>query len=224
MTTTARLDITRAIAILIFITASAILVTPTFAQDATTGATTRREAVKERVETRRENIESKIAALKERVASREATLRAKLQTFKDKRKAEVADRVNTNLNKINENQTTQMQRHLDKMSELLAKLETRVNSNSPDIKDPLAAKAAIANARASIATASSAVSEQSQKDYTMTVTSESQVKLDAQKMRDNLKTDITTVRKLVIEAKHSVGEAIRIAKGNIKEATSSGQQ
>ncbi len=223
MTATLRLNLQRSIAILIFIAGAAFIAHPSFAVDSTTSAGTRREAVMQKLETRKDTIANKIAAMKDTLASREAALKAKLLAFKDQRKAQAAERINTNLNKINENQTAQMQQHLTKMSVILAKLETRVNSGSTDVKDPIAAKAAIANSRAAIATASSAVNDQSQKDYTITVTSESQVRLDAQKMRDLLKTDIMGVRKLVIDAKQSVAEAIQISKSGTKEATPSGQ-
>jgi Skp family chaperone for outer membrane proteins len=221
VTATLRLNLQRSIAILIFISAAATLIHPVFAVDATS-STTRREALAQKLEARKDSIADKIAAMKEKIASKEAALKTRLAAFKDKRKAEIADRVNTNLNRINENQTAQMQQHLSRMSEILAKLEARVVAGSSEIKDPLVAKAAIASSRASIATASSAVTEQSQKDYTITVTSESQVRLDAQKVRDSLKTDIMGTRKLVIEAKQSVADAIRIAKGQPKEATTSG--
>ncbi len=244
MTAIVRFNILRSIAILICIAAISVLIKPVFGEDATSPAAARREAIKEKmdarktaiqqkrdafqekVETRKENIESKIAAMREKVASHEAAFKAKLEAFKDKRKAEIAERVNTNLNKINQNYTDQMKKHLETMSAILDKLEARVNSNSPDIKDPTAAKTAIAEARAKIAAATAAVDAQAQKDYTITVTSESKVRADAQKMRDLLKTDIQALRKQLIDAKQSVSNAIRTAKSgsDMKEGSQSGQQ
>ncbi|MDP3758247.1 MAG: hypothetical protein Q8Q86_00865, partial [Candidatus Daviesbacteria bacterium] len=111
------------------------------------------------------------------------------------------------------------------------KLETRVNRGEPDIKDPAAARTAIASARVTIASTSAAVSAQSLKDYTVTVSSEARVKLDAKLQRDKLHTDLLALRKIVIDAKQAVGNAIRVAKsGKIeipragKEGTNSGQQ
>lgn len=225
MTATTRLNLPKTIAILIFISAAIFLTSSALAIDSTTSAN-RREKVQERIETKKENVENRISMVKEKMASREAAMKAKLATFKNKEKAQTAERVSTNLNTINKNQTTQMQNHLIKMSELLTKLENRVNQAKPDIKDPSAAKTAIANARANIASTSAAVTAQSEKDYTITITTESKIKADAQKARDSLKTDLMTVRKLVIDAKQSVSNAIRIARGNTKlqEGTPSGQQ
>lgn len=230
MTATVRINLYKALGILIFLAAAVILIKPTFAQDATSTSTARKDkiearktAIQQKIETRKENIQNKIAAVREKMASREAALKAKLEAFKDKRKAQIAERVNTNLNKINENQTSQMLKHLERMTTLLDKLENRVNSGSADIKDPTTARVAITEARAKIAAATEAVNAQAQKDYTLTVTSESKVKADAQSMRDQLKTDLQAVRKQVIEAKQSVANAIRTAKSGQKEATNSGQ-
>lgn len=141
------------------------------------------------------------------ITRKEAALKAKLQTFRDLKKASAAARINDNLNRINDKQTQQMLKHLDKMSTILGKLETRVNQGT----------AAIASAGASIASASAVVRAQSEKDYTIQVTSESTVKQDAQNTRTKLHTDLQTVRKLVIDAKQAVANAIR------KEGIPSGQ-
>lgn len=174
----------------------------------------------------------KLEQRKEIIASHEAQIRAKIQAFKDKQKAEIASRVNTNLNKINQNQTDQMLKHLGLMSQLLDKLATRVSSNSPDIKDTSLANQAIADSRETIAKAKTAVEAQTQKDYTINVTTESKIRADAQEKRDQLFKDITAVRKLVIDAKQSVANAVRVAKsgkiatpsGTVKEGTTSGKR
>lgn len=176
-----------------------------FAEESTPSTNVKKPAALQKTNVRKDTVQ----------ASREANLKAKLETFKDKKKAEVADRVNTNLNKINQNQTKQMLRHLDNMTEILNKLEA---------KNPVAAKNAIADARNTIATTSAAVQAQAEKDYTIVITSESRVRADAKSQRDKLHTDLLALRKMVIDAKQSVGSAIRVAKSGPKEATSSGNQ
>lgn len=175
--------------------------------------------------TKKEKVTTRIDSMKEKMASREAALKIKLGTFRNKERAAIADRVNTNLNMINKNQTTQMLKHLDTISSILTKLENRVNQNTPDIKDPAMAREVIANARNAIASASAAVSEQAAKDYTIQVTSEGRIRQDAQKQREALHKDLSALRKLVIDAKQSVANAIRVAKSGMleKEATRSGQ-
>ncbi len=197
------------------------------AEDATSGGSTIKPLVRDqRINTRIENIESKvdsrIASIREKQASREAALKTKLQAFRDQRKAQVAGRVNTNLGSINKNRTDEMLKNLDRLTQILDKLEGRVNSATPDIKDPAAAKLAIATARTSIASAAAAVKLQADKDYTIQVSSETAVRKDAKTARDNLHGDLQSVRKLVIDAKQSVSNAIVVARtGHLPSATSS---
>ena len=235
MTAQLRLRILELISFFILLASAVILINPVFAQDATS-STTRREKTQQRVEAKKERVETRVATkeakvdrkittMREKMATKEAALKAKLEKFRDKNKAEIADRVNTNLNKINQNQTEQMQKHLVKMSALLDKLEARVNKSTSDIKDPQAAKAAIGEAKSAIASASSAVSTTADKDYTLQVTTESKVKAEAQAKRDQLHKDLQETRKLVIEAKQAVANAIKVSKsGKVMEGTASGQQ
>lgn len=207
-------------AILVLLSLLLIAAYPVWAQDATRAGAAKKEQVKDRVEVRKET-------LKERIATREAALKAKLEKFRDKQKAQKAERINTTLTKINKNQTEQMLKHLSRMSVILNKLENRVNKGSPEVKDATVAKTAIADAKAAIASATAAVKAQSEKDYTLQVSSESAVRKDAQKKRTELHADLLAVRKLVIDAKQAVANAIRVAKsGKLevpKEGTSSGQ-
>lgn len=244
-------------AIAISVASAILLITPVLAEDSTSTAKpilqNKIQKTDKRIAQVKTNVAQKVQELEQRrlgeaskaatfrqkledkrvkIASHEAEIKAKIQKFKDKQKAEIATRVNTNLNKINQNQTGQMLRNLDLMSQLLDKLAQRVASNSPDIKDPAAANQAIADARTAIDTARTAVEAQAQKDYTIAVTTETKIKLDAQAKRDQLHTDIKTVRQLVIDAKQTVSNAVRVAKsGKVatpsaqeKEGSSSGQQ
>lgn len=189
VTTTLRINYSKIFLFVTLFILACFFASSVLAKDATP-STTRKERFQDRIETG-----------KVKMATREAALKAKLERFKDKKKAEIADRVNTNLNKINQKQTAQMLKHLDKMSAILDKLEARKTAN-----------AAISAARSSITSASSAVKLQADKDYTLTVSSETKVKADAEKVRDLLHQDLQAVREQVIEAKQAVGTAIRGAK------------
>lgn len=215
------------------ITAAAVRPEPVTKAATTSGTTARPNLIQQKVE--KERIAVKIADIKERIASKEAALKLRLQAFKDQRKATIAERVNTNLGNINQNQTTQMQKNLGTISSILDKLEARVNKAEPDIKDVAKARVAIVSARAAISTASAAVTVQSQKDYTITATLEGRIGLDVKTQRDKLHADLLSTRKLVIDAKQAVTNAIRIAKSGFrpidgsesakeKEDTNSGQQ
>lgn len=229
------LKIMKTAAVLFSLLIPVIFAASVLAQDASTSGRPARPPflIKQRVEAKRENVADKLVAMRENIASREAALKAKLRTFRDQRKAQVAERINETLNKINQNQTDQMLKFLDKVTSILDKLQSRVDQNSPDVKDPAAAKAAIVDARTKVASAEAAVKEQAQNDYTISVSSESTVRQDAKSAREKLHTDLMAVRKLVIDAKQAAANAIRVAKSGkiespstspgLKEATESGQ-
>lgn len=219
-----------AISILI---SSLLLVTPALAVDSTTSAISPKfirpvnRLEQNRLITQQNNIE-RLEDRTARIASREANLKSALQAFKNKQKADIVQRINQFLNSINQNQTQLMQKHLDLMTSILDKLEKRITQGTPDIKNPQLAETAVANSRAAIASASAAVKAQMDKDYTISVTSETKVKTDVQKVRQQLYEDLQVVRKAVISAKQSVASAIRAAKSGdtstTKEGTASGQQ
>ena len=185
---------------------------PVIAQDATSSTKTRREVVKEKAETRKDNMESRIAALREKVATKEAQLKARLDAFKDKKKAQVAERVSTNLNKVNSNRTDAMLKHLTRLSEILSKLEKRVGVTN----------LAIDEAKTAISDAETVVNAQTEKDYTLTISSETRAKAEATKVREQLHADLKTAHEAVKNAKNKVVAAIQASLGT-KEATSSGQ-
>lgn len=213
---------------------------PAFAEDSTSSAinplikkpitNTKVKIAEDKLETRDQRVKDRINAMRERIASKAASLKLRLQEFKDQKKAEIAGRINDLLNRINEKQTTQMQKHLDTMTTILGKLQDRVNKGTPDIKDPSGAKTAIASASAAIASASASVVTQAQRDYTIVVTSEGKIGIDAKTQRDKLYTDLLSIRKIVNGAKQEVANAIRIAKslpntvGKEKEGTRSGER
>lgn len=214
-----KFSISKTSAILLGLSMLAVTAYPALARDATTTGTVKEKLItpattliQKRVEPEKENVENRITALREEQASKTAAFRTKLQAFKDKIKASVVERINTNLNMVNQKQTTSMQKALSTMSLILDKLEVRVNQGSFDIKNPASARTAIASARQAIATASGAATAQAQNDYTIQITSEGKIKINAKDQRDKLHTDLLALRKLVINAKEAVTNAIRIAR------------
>lgn len=188
---------------------------PVLAADSTPSSSTRTD----KIEARKANIQERIASVKERIATKEAALKTRLDAFKNKQKAQIAKRINTNLANINEKITKAMDRHLEVMSGILDKLEARVNANTPDIKDPAAVRSAIAEAKDAIATATAAVDAQAEKDYVLEATSEATIRQDMQGVKEQLRTDLKAVRQLVIDAKQKVANAIRVAKANVKKGS-----
>lgn len=196
-----------------------LITLPVFAQDLPAGrqeSTPPAQLQKDRLEKRREAARERFNARRDKIASKEAALKERLTVFKDQRKAQATERINKNLNLVNDKRVATMRKHLQKMSELLGKLNSRVNTAKTSGKDVSEAQAAMASASASLASASAALDVQTEKDYSLNVSTESAVRQEAKASRDNLHTDLQNVRKLIVEAKQALMNAFRVAATTLK--------
>ena len=217
----------------IFITSFAFFVQPVFAQDATinTRIATREANFQQRIDreiqmlgqrkiqeaSRQAQYMKKMETRDINIASAEAKLKLRLKQFKDQRRAEIVSRTNINLNKINKNLTSQMLENLNKMSAILDKIAVNPNASSQTIAD----------AREAISIATQTVQAQAQKDYTIQVTSETQIRLDVQTKRNQLYKDIIATREQVLTARQKTLAAVKVVYSGstqMKEGTISGQQ
>lgn len=160
-------------------------------------------------------IATKEAELKDKIASREGQLKAKLEAFKDKKKAEIAQRVNTNLNHINLNRVRAMTANLNTMDNLLTKVKTKTAEKSAGGTDVTSINTAIASADAAIAAARTALETQAGKDYSITVSTETTVHSDAKTKRDQLLADLKAVHEKVKLARKALIDAIKAAYGTL---------
>lgn len=167
-----------------------------------------------RFERRLEKIDAKRD--KERIASRAASLKEKLSKFRDKRKAAIAERVNDNLNKINERRTDAMLRHLNRMSEILAKISGRVSQATSSGQVLTEAQTAITDAQSAIDSAKEAVKAQAEKDYTIEATAEARIRDESKAKRDSLHQDLKAVHDLVVAARKAVANAISTGVSSLK--------
>lgn len=174
--------------------------------------------LKERLEKKYEKMASKEAAFKdkwedrlkqweEKRASKAAHLKKRLDVFKDKRKAQIAERVDKNLNQVNKNRTNAFMNQLDAMNNLSEKLSTRIASANG--KNTASASAALSQANSAIVAAKTAVTTQAGKDYTVTVFSESTIASDVKKVRDQLFTDLKTLHTTVKSAHDALALAVK---------------
>lgn len=158
------------------------------------------------------SVAPKVAALKslaeKKASTQAAALRAKLLRFKDKNKADMLLKINDNLAAINENRTARMDQNLDKMSEILAKIQARVNLATASGKLGNSSQTSIDAAVLSIGSAKKAVLTQSEKDYTIKVASEAGVRSDAILAKQTLMRDLTATQQIVVTAKKSLMDAI----------------
>ena len=158
------------------------------------------------------NLENK----EQKIASRAAMFEQKIATFRNKQKATIAQRINLTLATINQNRTQAMTNRLSLMSEILAKLESRVNIASSNGADVSKATEAISAAKTAIQVAEAALAAQSQKDYTIVVSTEAGIGQDAKSSRNSLLTDLKTTQSLITAARQAVANAISVSVSTLK--------
>lgn len=170
-----------------------------------------RERVASRVGQQRERLEANVARLQDRqanfaqrledkrsrIATRSAALKQRIQAFKDKKKADLTQKVNDNLNRINDNRTTEMLRHIDRLSEILNKATARAD------------QAAVSLAQNALESAKTTAQAQQSKDYTLQVTSESTIRATAKTARDSLHADLKATHQEIVKAKDLVIAALK---------------
>lgn len=178
--------------------------------------------VEGRIAQRKETFEEKMEMRKERVATRSAAFKAKLLRFRDQVKAKRVENINDRLDKINENRTTIMLEHIEKIKDILENMEEKVDTAAEDGKDMTEALAAIEEAKAAIDAAKEAAETQQAKDYIIAVTTETTVKADSQASRDNLRNDLKAVHDLIVAARQATAKAISTGASSLK-GVSSGQ-
>lgn len=170
----------------------------------------------QRLEVKTASREARMEERKENMASRAGALKARLQAFKDKTKAITAERVSDNLTKINKQRTAEMNKQLDKMSGLVARLEKRVAEVKLKGTDTTVVESSIAKVKEAITSARSAVKAQSEKDYTITVSSETNIKTDVKSSRNLLYNDLNAVHMQIVSVRKQLSETISLAASSLK--------
>jgi DNA repair exonuclease SbcCD ATPase subunit len=168
------------------------------------------------------NAENRIELAREKMASRAAQLKEKLAKFKNKVKAQRVENINSNLAKVNMNQTSYIQQILTKLSQLLERgknLSTEAQAAGQDVSE---LNEAINDAQTAWNQANDANTAQMENDYTIEVSSESTISADAKAARDKLKTDLQAVREKVKDARAAIVTVFNTAK-DMKGASTDGQ-
>lgn len=160
------------------------------------------EIKRERIELRKDvknmkasnaaEIKEKREIMKKDIEAKREEFKAKIAKIKDEKKKVIVEKLDTRFNEVNAKRTTQMTKHLDKMSEILGRISGDVSSAS-----------------AAIQTARDAVSAQAAKTYVITISSEANLKTDVGKVRSQLEADLKAVNELVIAARKAVQVLIK---------------
>lgn len=117
-----------------------------------------REAAKKRIEVAREEA-------KKSAETRRAELKDKINTLRDEKKKQIATRLDQQMAHLNTQWTDHFSNMLNRLSEIISKVELRASKAETNSRDVAAVKTAIQNAKTAIETARTAVEAQTKKIY-----------------------------------------------------------
>ena len=147
---------------------------------------TKREEFKKQMESDKETLKTKIEAIK-------AEFKTNLAKIKDEKKKAIVDNVTTTLNDLNTKLTGQLADKVDQIETVLVSIQSRIDKAETKGLYVSAVKTQVTKAENAIKDARSAITTQSTKDYTPTLSDETKLKAEMQTLRDTFKTDIKAV-------------------------------
>jgi len=145
------------------------------------------EAAKNRLEAAREEV-------KQTVEARQTELKDKISKLRDKKKRQIVTRLDEQMARLNIQWTDHFSNVLNRLLEILGKIELRTTKAETSGKDVTAVKTAIQNAKAAIETARTAVETQAKKTYIATFSSETGLGAAFKVVREQLRKDLFGLR------------------------------
>jgi len=145
------------------------------------------EAAKNRLEVAREEV-------KKTVEARQTELKDKISKLRDEKKKQIATRLDEQMARLNVQWTDHFSNVLNRLLEILGKIELRTTKAETSGKDVTAVKTAIQNAKAAIETARTAVETQAKKTYIATFSSETGLGAAFKVVREQLRKDLFGLR------------------------------
>lgn len=198
----------------------------------------RRTNIQNRGQTRIASREARIADHRARIEAKKATMSAEIKAkreafherlaeIKDERKQRILENLVTRYAHINERWTNHFLHVLDRLAQILDKLEMRMQETAANSSvDTSGVPEAIDGARAAIADAQTTVENQAAKVYTIeislqstespsadTVGDETTLRDDAQAVHETLRADLAAARSTVKAAREAVHAAFQALEG-----------
>lgn len=159
--------------------------------------------IKENVQMRKDNIENRQAI---RTQKREE-FQTRISTIKDEQKKAIVERLDQKFADVNKRQTDRMVEKLDRLTNITTRLQDRITALKTNGQDTTSAETVLANAQTAIETSKTAVATQAAKEYTPQITTESNLKQTVGATSSQLRTDLATTHKTVINAHKAVMKA-----------------
>ena len=175
--------------------------------------------IKEKVKADKEKFQATIKLKKEevqeKIKGKKEEFQTKLKTIKDATKKEVVERVDKKFTELNQKIIAQQSERLDRLAELLEKINIRAAKAKEAGKDTTRLSSAITSAQDSLTKSRTAVATQAAQEYVISVTDEASLGSAVSKVKQQLMDDLNTSNNAVKNAKVAVEKALK-ALGTIK--------
>lgn len=167
------------------------------------------EAAKERRQEALEEAKLKRANALERAKDAREKFKTRLQTIKNERKQKTVEGIDQKIATHNTRWVNHWNEVLGRLREIVAKIQTNADRAEENGKDISGVENKIGAANAAIESAQAAVNTQAGKTYTISITSENNLREDVQPVIEQFKEDVKTVLESVKTARKAVQEAFK---------------
>lgn len=133
---------------------------------------------------------------------------SKLSTIRDEKKKAIVQKMDQLISQLNARRTAIMLRHLEKIEEILGRVEMRTDTLAAEGKDVTTVRTAITKARDAIAAARTKVNAQSTKSYTINITTEANLGSAVSTARLALGRDLQAAHQSVVTARKAVRDVL----------------
>ncbi|PJE58529.1 MAG: hypothetical protein COU81_00275 [Candidatus Portnoybacteria bacterium CG10_big_fil_rev_8_21_14_0_10_36_7] len=168
----------------------------------------KREEAKQKIEIERKKFKNKLEQArqeaKEKIELKREELKAKLENFRDARKKKLTENIAEQLNNLNARLVAHFTNTTNKIEEVLDRVVSRTDKAETHDQDVTAIRIAIENARQLIESSRLAITEQTNKVYTILVSTEENIKIDVKDSRKLLHDDLKATQAIVKDAHESV--------------------
>lgn len=166
-----------------------------------------KEALKNLRSELRSTMKEQKTGVKEMMRGNREEFKAKLAELKDARKKAAVTRIDSKLAMINTNMTMHMEQVLTRLEMILDKIAEKADAAQAGEADTSTLDQAVTAAKSALAAAQTAVSEQKEKEYVITLTTESAVKQNVGTVVSSLRADLQAVHATVVTAKQAIMKA-----------------
>ncbi len=178
-------------------------------------------AISELRRTRKAEIEKIRLEKKSEMAVKKAKFEEQLQTLKDETKKQIAEKISERLTTSNTNATNRMFEIIDKLNEIMLRIEAKVTDAKINGINTTVQEEGIQNAKLAIQGASDAITEQAAKEYIITVGDDTTLRNDVGTVVSQQKQDLRTTYELVRSARQAVRQVAKSLKDLLKTTMNS---